>query len=202
MAVGFSEGAPDAFYFAEGGILLILGTFLGDFSNVPKFFSRWFPRLGAAFARATVAWARSGPRYAFALAFVLQYVALTPLLKLTGGPIDSPFAQLVVAFAVFVPILASGSFTIGFSVLWSVGYYATFVATSGFDSADAARPSPWVFFAVTVLILFVTVGVTVLDRKDTDRQYMEYLSVGGGNGQGEGDAAKDDETPSRPDALT
>ncbi|MGN6557704.1 MAG: hypothetical protein ACTHLH_06790 [Solirubrobacterales bacterium] len=114
-------------------------------------------------------WRRLGFLVAFAVTFFVQFVALTPLLEQTGGPIDSPFIQLALAFAVFTQILANEIHTMLIGLFASVGYYWFMLAVYNFDTS-AKTPSHWVFGAVTTLIVAITVGLAMLDRLDWERK--------------------------------
>jgi uncharacterized protein YndB with AHSA1/START domain len=108
------------------------------------------------------------------LAYVLQFVALVPLLEATGGPIDSPFAPMALAIAIFTPFIANKSWTVCFVVLTAVVFYVVFVDRYGFEpvvlapSADRTgfeladtRPDPASFAAVNVLILILATILTL-----------------------------------------
>jgi len=112
--------------------------------------------------------------------YVLQIAALVPLLKATGGPIDSPFAPMALAIAIFTPFIVNKWWTIGFIVASTMVFYALFVATFGFspDVAEAAsvhqaadvasgiRPNPASFVAVNLFILGLA-SVMTLRRRDS-----------------------------------
>lgn len=106
------------------------------------------------------------------LAYVLQFVALVPLLEATGGPIDSPFAPMALAIAIFTPFIANKSWTVCFVVLTAVVFYAVFVDRYGFEpvtlitgpggvEVSDTRPDPISFAAVNVLILILATTLTL-----------------------------------------
>jgi hypothetical protein len=100
---------------------------------------------------------------AFAIAFALQFVALTFLLADTGGPITSPFASFVVAYAVFSSLLTTKLWSLGVALLVPTAYYAAMVAAYGFGSLSD-RASLGVYLSVTLLIIWLTVGLAFLSR--------------------------------------
>src|SRR6185295_1863733 len=82
--------------------------------------------------------------------YALQFSALISLLVATGGPIDSPFAQMALAIAVFTPFIVNKWWTVGLILLTTVVYYAVFVAVFGFEDPEATRPTPFSFIAVNL----------------------------------------------------
>jgi hypothetical protein len=100
---------------------------------------------------------------AFTLAFVLQFVALTFLLADTGGPISSPFASFVLAYTVFSSLLTTKFWSLGVALLVPTVYFAVMVEVYGFGKASE-RPSLAVYLAVTLLIIWLTVGLSFLSR--------------------------------------
>lgn len=105
---------------------------------------------------------------AFALAFVLQFVALTPLLIDSGGPIGSPFAAFVVAYAVFSSLLTTHTWSLAVTLVLPTGYYGAMVWAIGVGHLED-RPPVGVYVAVTWLILWLTVGLALLSRLPTWR---------------------------------
>jgi hypothetical protein len=101
-------------------------------------------------------------------AFALQFAALVPLLRETGGPIHSPFAELVVAFAIFTPLLANQWWTMGVVLLLTIVYYVSLVWLYGSDE-QGAQVGVWAYAAVNVMILTLTVAWTVLDLWASNR---------------------------------
>jgi AAA domain len=100
---------------------------------------------------------------AFTLAFVLQFVALTFLLADTGGPITSPFAAFVVAYAVFSSLLTTKIWSLSVALLVPTIYFAAMVEIYGFGSVHD-RPNRAVYLSVTLLIIWLTVGLAFLSR--------------------------------------
>jgi hypothetical protein len=100
---------------------------------------------------------------AFVLAFALQFVAITPLLADTGGPIRSPFAAFVVVYAVFSALLTTKLWALGVTLLVSTIYYTAMVAEYGFGHAREL-PTLGVYLAVTLLIIWLTVWLAFLSR--------------------------------------
>lgn len=124
------------------------------------------PRVARRRARAAAAVLENRFPVAFAVGFALQYVALTSLLQVTGGPIGSPFSQLAIAFAVFVPLLATEAGTIVIAVTLSVTYNAVMVAKYGFGPAlPINHQSTSAFVVVTTMIAVLTALLTVIDRR-------------------------------------
>ena len=97
-------------------------------------------------------------------AFFVQFAALVFLLWETGGPIDSPFAELTLAIAVFTPFLANDPKTVLFVVLVTIVYYAvlTLVFSETHDGSSVST-SPWAYFAVNVTILLGAIIFTMIE---------------------------------------
>jgi hypothetical protein len=165
MLAGFDRLPSGWFLGGELAIWVVFVLLFVDLGELPKFVGRYFKTLGRLMGRAIDRAQDAGPPVAFAMAFVLQFAALTPLLIETGGPIDSPFGQLAIAFAVFTPLLANEQRTIGIALVGSIGYYWVMIETYGFGGSE--RPDIAVFGAVTTLILSLTVGLATLDRRDS-----------------------------------
>jgi hypothetical protein len=105
---------------------------------------------------------------AFAAAFALQFVALTPLLADTGGPIRSPFAAFVVVYAVFASLLTSQLWSLGVTLVGPTIYYAVMVAVYGFGN-EHRLPTEAVYLAVTLVIIWLAVWLAFLSRMSTWR---------------------------------
>jgi hypothetical protein len=126
------------------------------------------------------------------LASIVQFAALALLLWGTGGPIESPFAEMALIIAVFTPYIANNPATIGVVVLASIGYYAFLIllytsdhspeaihvfkqvlesgALDGanplgkFEEAlETSIPSEWAYFLVNVMILVGGIMFTVFE---------------------------------------
>jgi hypothetical protein len=168
--VGLERWPPNGFVWSEIVILVMFLTLVPSWESLTSFVGRYLSKQ----RRESIAdwperYRQKGRPVAFAVTFVLQFVAITPLLTETGGPIDSPFAQLAVAFAVFTPLLANRYPTIAIALVGSLAYYGAMIWTHGFDET-LEQPAPGVFFAVTSLIVILTVSLTVLDRVDNERR--------------------------------
>lgn len=100
---------------------------------------------------------------AFAIAFVLQFVALTFLLADTGGPITSPFASFVVAYTVFSSLLTTKLWSLGVALLVPTVYYTAMVAAYGFGD-QSEQVDIGVYLAVTLFIIWLTVWLAFLSR--------------------------------------
>jgi len=97
-------------------------------------------------------------------AFVVQFAALTFLLWATGGPINSPFAELTLAIAVFTPFLANDPTTVMSVVAASIVYYAGLIfAFSQTHDGSSSNPSVWAYFAVNVMILLGAIAFTMYE---------------------------------------
>jgi AAA domain len=108
---------------------------------------------------------------AFAFAFALQFVALTFLLADTGGPITSPFASFVIAYAVFSSLLTTQLWALGVALLVPTVYYSAMVAAYGFGS-QSDRASVGVYLAVTLFIIWLTVWLAFLSRLSIWRMHQ------------------------------
>lgn len=100
---------------------------------------------------------------AFVVAFVLQFVGLTPLLADTGGPIISPFAAFVVVYAIFASLLTTRLWALGVTLFVATLYYVGMVDRYGFHPT-AGWPPEGVYIAVTLLIVWLTVWLAFLLR--------------------------------------
>jgi hypothetical protein len=163
---GFGEAPATGFLICEGAIWAMFLLLVPKYDRPAKFVRRYLPEKFRQ--RPIDDWQEAWYPRAFALAFVLQFIALRSLLLQTGGPIESPFAQLAVAFAVFPPLLANRRRTIGVALVTTVGYYWYLLLEYGFGPG-VHRPGTEVFGAVTTLIVGLTVGLAVLDRIDAER---------------------------------
>ena len=127
-------------------------------------------------------------------AFIVQFVALGFLLWNSGGPIESPFAELTLAIAVFTPFLANKPITIASVLVLSVLYYAFFIFTySTTESVPtklteyksdylAHHPSLWAYFCVNVIILIGALGMTIFESIARSRQIQRLIAAGEANG--------------------
>lgn len=107
-------------------------------------------------------------------ASIVQFGALAVLLWRTGGPIESPFAEMTLAIAVFTPFLANKSKTVAGVVVASVAYYALLIlfyinshpgpdTTAELKESLASRPSVWAYFWVNVMILIGATAFTIVE---------------------------------------
>jgi hypothetical protein len=78
---------------------------------------------------------------ALLLAYVLQFIALVSLLKRSGGPIDSPFAQMALAIAIFTPFIMNKYWSMVLVLGTTMVYYAWLVTQYGFADRHDPRPS-------------------------------------------------------------
>jgi hypothetical protein len=178
MLVGVESTPPWLFFAGEGVIWVVFAVLVLGFDSVCQFIIRYAPEAKDGLKRIEE-WKTRAPAVAFGVAFVLQYVAVTPLLTETGGPIDSPFSQLAVAFAVFTPLIANEPKTMGISLVLFLLYYAVMVWQFGGEAA-VERPGAGVFYAVTALIASLSVALSVMVQRDLMRE------VGAGNDGGGG----------------
>lgn len=163
---GLPKMPPLRFSIYEGIILVM--CFLAVSAKPQPFISPW--KLFAKWPLRAEAWiAEHGTKVrerlmaiALLVAYIVQFLALVPLLEATGGPIDSPFAQMALAIGIFTPFIANKFWMMGFAVITAVVYYAIFVSTYGFEDPNAQRPTPGSFFAVNAMILVLAIGLTLL----------------------------------------
>jgi hypothetical protein len=97
------------------------------------------------------------------IAFVLQLLALVPLLDETGGPIDSPFAQMSVAVAVFTPYLANNPITVGAVGVVIAGYYIALVTLM--DTAGGSGPYLTVNLSILAIAVVLAMGAILRERE-------------------------------------
>ena len=163
---GLPDRPPNKFIACEGFILVM--CFIVEFASPMPFISPW-KKFSDLPARAEKWIDAHGAKFrtrcmavALLIAYVVQYVAFVPLLEATGGPIDSPFAQMALVIGIFTPFIANKPWTMGFAVTTTVLYYVIFVASFGFGDPGAQRPTPGSFVAVNVLILLLAFFLTLL----------------------------------------
>jgi hypothetical protein len=169
MGLGEQRIPPKGFLAGEGLILVMFFFLVPTWDRPQQLWRRFVPRSGRRNRAAPGRdWRRTLFLAAFVITFGVQFVALTPLLDETGGPIDSPYIQLALAFAVFTQILANELHTMVIGLLASIAYYWVMIEVYEFGSVSAA-PEKWVYGAVTTLIVLITVGLAVLDRLDSER---------------------------------
>lgn len=103
------------------------------------------------------------------LVYTLQLGSMVALLLATGGPIDSPFAPMALAIAVFTPFIVNKWWTVGLIIVSTMIFYSVFVGIAGFDKELAAaveegerrpgfnltRPEPGAYIAVNLFILLL-----------------------------------------------
>lgn len=163
---GLPQWPPLRFIFCEGFILVM--CFVVEFASLKPFVSPW--KKFADWPTRVEAWidehgARVKEQWmavALLIAYIVQFIALVPLLEETGGPIDSPFAQMALVIGIFTPFIANKIWMMGFAVVSTVVYYAVFVGTYGFADPTTQRPTPGSFFAVNAMILVLAIGLTLL----------------------------------------
>jgi hypothetical protein len=108
-------------------------------------------------------------------ASIVQFAALAALLWETGGPLESPFAEMTLMIAVFTPFIANKPKTIGFVVVAVIVYYAILiwlyskahpnpVTVEEFEAIlPVDDPSVWAYFLVNVLILLGATALTIFE---------------------------------------
>lgn len=205
MAAYFDTAPPDQFWAAEAGILLIsaIGGCLDTrpFSNVAQ---AWIPRVVRSMLRnsmkllAGTAWrivgllrigrsdtsasvsrrAENFRAIILLVAFGLQFVALEGLLTSTGGPVESPFAPLAVAIAIFSPFVANNPATMFGILVTTLVFYFVMVNDYSFvgDGVDAGRPSKWAYYAINAGLLTGSVILSIFDV--LNRQDQAALAAG------------------------
>jgi hypothetical protein len=143
-------------------------------------------------------------------AFLVQFAALAFLLWETGGPIESPFAEMTLAIAVFTPFLANNMKTVGSVLVASVTYYAVFILLytnnhpkpSGLDQYEKTyalqHQSAWAYFWVNVMILIGAILFTVYES--LARGWHQEAKMAGVGAGGDGAAASDGQNGGGADA--
>jgi uncharacterized protein YndB with AHSA1/START domain len=86
--------------------------------------------------------------------YTLQLASMTALLVATGGPIDSPFAPMALAIAVFSPFIVNKWWTVGLIIISTMVFYSVFVGIAGFDK-EPTRPERGAYIAVNLFILLL-----------------------------------------------
>ena len=113
--------------------------------------------------------------YALIGAFIVQFAVLIPLLTATGGPIDSPFAEMTLAIAVFTPFVANNPITMVSVFAASIVYYALLILIYGSSHPGKStrvghttyyayvHAPVWAYFWVNIMILTGAVGLTLIE---------------------------------------
>jgi hypothetical protein len=158
------ESAPRGFWITELGIVAACLLALVEWNVAGNVLDRYVPRdllikLLGRFRAARLGDAVRG--LLILMVSFAQFFALGSLLHATGGAIDSPFAQLALAIAIFTPFIANNWGTILFVVGVTMIFYVTLVVTDGFVAQDAPRPSTGAYIAINLLILVVATGLTL-----------------------------------------
>jgi uncharacterized protein YndB with AHSA1/START domain len=99
------------------------------------------------------------------LVYAMQFASMVALLMATGGPIDSPFAPMALAIAIFSPFIVNKWWTVGLIIFTTMIFYILFVAIAGF-SGEKTRPDPGSYAAVNLFIL-VLASIMTLKRRDS-----------------------------------
>jgi hypothetical protein len=138
---------------------------------------------------------------ALILAFVAQFAALGFLLWGTGGPIESPYAELTLAIAVFTPFIANEPYTVVSVVGASIAYYALLILCYS-ETHDLPklvvgldRPSDWSYFFVNVTILIGAITFTIYESlarswqaaQDEEPEISEFATGNGDPPVGDSD---------------
>jgi len=99
------------------------------------------------------------------LVIACVFVPLTFLLNATGGPVKSPFAQMVLAFAIFTPFVANENGTKIAVLVLSIAYYAGVVGfMHAWPDSGADR---WAFFSVNAIFVAVGVLIAIIDKANS-----------------------------------
>jgi hypothetical protein len=185
-------GAPTAFVIGEGVIIaLCAASFFSVRLSPPAGFTSFFepvrrevldlirptvkviaellPRLSARYATP-----QERAKGALLLgAFVVQFAALYFLLEESGGPVESPFVGLILAFAIFTPYVATEKGTIFGVLLLSLVYYGAVVCVS---DAAAVEAGDGAYFLVNALFVSVGVFIAYVDRSNQARERIEQAA--------------------------
>lgn len=136
----------------------IVEALKGWISNVKKL-EGWMERRGDAVRRRI-------QETTLLLVYILQLGSMVTLLMATGGPIDSPFAPMTLAIAVFTPFIVNKWWTVGFIIVSTGIFYGVFVGITGFDK-ELTRPEPGAYIAVNIVILILASLMTWARRETT-----------------------------------
>jgi hypothetical protein len=156
---------PIFFFVFEGLLLIVCGWPLFKYEallNTIEKFGITLRRGRQAGRRLTKERVAGGALY---VAFLLQLAALVPLLARTGGPVDSPFAQMSVAVAIFTPFLANQRRTVMIVGVVTAVYYVVLVLALD----DLGKR--WPYLAVNLSILALTIVLTLgfIARREAER---------------------------------
>lgn len=165
---GLDSRPPNSFMACEALIWLLLALPSVSYDRLvlllERYFSgadRWQSAIRPAVQRMMV--------LSLLLTFVLQFVALTPVLIETGGP-ESPFAPLVLAFAVGAMMLSNRVLAGFLAALCSLLYYAILVLTYDPQNVVYHFSSSSISVAVFGLVIALAALMSSLDRIDRDRR--------------------------------
>jgi AAA domain len=162
FGIGIGSLPPSGFLIAEGFIWLMFAALVPAYDAPVAFLLRVLRRDEYLLADIEAMRHNVLPS-AFVVAFVLQFVGLTPLLTDTGGPILSPFAAFVVVYAIFASLLTTRLWALGVTLLVATAYYTVMVGQYG-SGVTGDRPVEGVYVAVTLLIIWLTVWLAFLLR--------------------------------------
>jgi uncharacterized protein YndB with AHSA1/START domain len=146
----------------------IVDAFKGWMSNAKKF-EDWMERSGSAVRRRI-------QETMLLLVYILQLGSMVALLLATGGPIDSPFAPMTLAIAIFTPFIVNKWWTVGFIILSTGVFYAVFVGIAGFDE-DKTHPTRTAYIAVNIVILTLASLMTWKRRETTGFRLTRTLDA-------------------------
>lgn len=146
----------------------IVDALKGWMSNAKKF-EDWIERSGDAVRKRI-------QEAVLLLVYILQLGSMVALLLATGGPIDSPFAPMTLAIAIFAPFIVNKWWTVGFIILSTGVFYAVFVGIVGFDE-ETTRPKPGAYIAVNIVILILASLMTWKRRETTGFRLTRTFDV-------------------------
>lgn len=201
-AFQLSSGVPVVFLVGELFILLISTPFvvslpgLKDYFRLPEGLPGERPDSDDESAAGETAKKEEWAGRVLIWASIVQFAALASLLWETGGPLESPFAEMTLMIAVFTPFIANKPRTIAFVVGAVIVYYAILiwlyadahpkpVTVEEFEAAlPVDDPSVWAYFLVNVLILLGATALTIFESlvHSLERQGGGYGGDHGGLG--------------------
>lgn len=209
-----SSGLPIGFVLCEALIIVMAAPFVisfPGFEDLFRFAAGPPPQLHGSDDEAAQREARKKQKVenlaggVLILASIVQFAALTLLLWGTGGPIESPFAEMTLIIAVFTPFIANNPKTIGVVVAASIVYYATFIflyahthpqptTLAEMEKALAADPSVWAYFVVNIMILVGGILFTILESmlRNAEMDTAARENSRGGLGSDEGPTDDDE----------
>jgi hypothetical protein len=183
------HGAPPRGFFTCEVVLIVLCSIplisAAEITGGARKLVPAFRNLGGFIERRGETFARRTQGGILLFSYLLQFAEFYFLLKATGGPIDSPFAPMLVAIAIFTPVIVNKAWTAWMIVTTTIAYYTVFALLYQFEDCEwrhvsatrslcePMRPKPIAFVAVNVLILLLAGVLTFRYERKREQAVSE-----------------------------